>query len=330
MERGVVGNSLELSEVEKLSSVVRVCMAGSNSKARQEGEYLVAVEPNSFGIPSVETCPGRTDYCEMDCYAIEAEHRTATEIKLIRNLALLQDADATEGMTDLLRDMLASYRDAANKLGVETKNQRFRIHWSGDFFSLDYAQAWRSVITENPDINFFVFTRSFRPDLNVVPILAGLDNLDLLLSVDRENVTYVQQALEGNDGVRIAYLVDYLEEVDELREKTGRVQGYRKRACPENMRDATGARGLPVISKRGGACSVCTYCINKPETWDVVFVKTGYEKRANEPLPIIDSVPIDLTPRRERRELRTQQRVGAAAVLGKKVQQKQPELFEGH
>jgi len=285
---------LGLSEVEKLSSVVRVCNAAPGS-VRTEGEYFVAVEPNSFGIPSVETCPGRTDECESVCYAKESEYRDRTAEKLQRNLDTLHEAETVEAMAEKLRAMVGQYVERANRMGVPDDSRQFRIHWSGDFFSVDYAEAWRIVIEENPDIKFYTYTRSFQPDVNVVPVLAGLENLDLFLSVDNQNVDRASEVLPDYPDVRAAYLVKHFEQAKPLIAKLGREENYRSLPCPENVKDATGKRKLPVISKKGGACSVCTYCIDKPKNWDVIFIDDGRPQTA---MVFDKPVPVELKPRR--------------------------------
>lgn len=287
---------LELSKVEKLTSVARLCIAGPNS-VRPEGEYFVAIEENGFGIPSVDTCPGRTPYCEDDCYAIESEYRTATAIKLQRNLDVLNEAGTVDNMTAQLMSMVDDYEAQAEKLKIPEDDRRIRIHWSGDFFSSDYATAWRNTIQANPDKKFWTYTRSFQPDTNVVPILSGLDNLDLFLSVDFQNVDEAEKVLPQYPDVRVGYLVDYFEDAEALIDQLGRKEGYRDLACPENMRRDNGERKLPVISEQGGACARCTYCIDKSEKWDVVFVKKGQRSRAQGRLSFIEKVPVKITPR---------------------------------
>jgi hypothetical protein len=303
---------LELSEVEKLTSVVRAYTAGPDS-VRPEGEYFVAIEPNSFGLPSEDTCPGKTDYCVADCYAIEAERRTATYLKLQRNLDVMQENESVEAMTAIVGELVSDYIAKADKLHIDPEARRFRIHWSGDFFSTDYAQAWRTVIGQHPGIKFFAYTRSFQPDVNVLPILSGVSNLDLFLSVDEQNVDYAREALAGAPDARVAYLVDYYEDVAVLIAKLGRNEGYRDMACPENMRNEKGRRRLPVISKRGGACARCTYCIDKPNTWDVVFVKEGYQFRAQSELPFAETTYVEIS-RRQKITAKTAQPMGAVAV----------------
>ncbi len=309
------------SEVEKLSSIARPCRAGPNS-VRPEGLYYVAVEPNGFGIPSIGTCPGRTGYCELDCYALESEKRPATHDKLQDNLDILRKAQTVEGMTERLRELMQDYRKRADVIGVPVNKRRYRIHWSGDFFSEEYAMAWRNVILENPDIVFWTYTRSFQSDVNALPLLSGIANLDFFISVDYQNVDRAEAVLPDYPDVKVAYLVDYEEEALPLIKQLGRERPFRSEPCPENMRDeATGKRGLPVIGKRGGACAVCTYCIGKPSTWDVVFVKTGRQKRLQGVLAFPEPVQIGRRPPRKD----VPQKAGAMSI-----RDVQPDLFGSH
>lgn len=291
---------LELSCVQKVTSLARSYTPNADTTVRNpQNDYFVAVEPNSFGLPSVDTCPGRTGECEKDCYAIDAEYRSATHEKLVYNKEVLEAAKTVGEKAGLLRNLVAGYKTEADRLGIAEDAQRFRIHWSGDFPTEDDAEAWRTVITENPGIDFWVYTRSFTPEVNVVPILAGIENLDLFMSVDIENIDRAFEVLAENPDVRVAYLVDYYEDVEELRKKLGRTDGYRALACPENMRnEETGERKLPLVSEKGGACARCTYCIDKKDTWDVVFVKRGLKLRGQQLLvPYVDSVPIEIKPK---------------------------------
>jgi len=61
----------------------------------------------------------------------------------------------------------------------------FRIHVSGEFFSCDYADAWRITCAEYDDAQFWSYTRS--RDLSVLITLADIRNLRILLSCDRDN-----------------------------------------------------------------------------------------------------------------------------------------------
>lgn len=305
-------DELELSHVTKVTSVVREANAKPDS-VRPEGPYYVAAEPNSFGLPSLETCPGSTDTCEEVCYAHDSEGRTATHEKMMRNLDTLKKAETVDGMTEKIRNLVTSYEVEADLLGVEKDKRRFRIHWDGDFFSVDYAKAWANVINEKPDLKFYVYTRSFQEDVNVIPTLYGIENLDLFMSVDRDNVDRAAEVVKDYPDVRIGYLVDYEEEAGELIDKLGRRESHRQLTCPENMyKESSTERRLSLLSKRGGACSRCTYCIDKPNSWDVVFVIKHLEFRAQGLLDI-GPVPVEIS-RKPRQKPESSQPIGTLAL----------------
>lgn len=274
---------LELSANRKICSVIKQAEAGPVA-VRNIGIYYYPADANSFGITSGETCPGKTGYCEVDCYADDCRLFSGTPQKLARNLELLRQQESLDGIIDMLRGLMSDYSEQADKLDI--KKRVFRIHWSGDFFSNDYARAWRKVMQENPDIRFLVYTRSFCEDVNVLPILTGIDNLELYLSVDKYNVDVAAGAIKSSPDARVSYLVDYQEEADDLRIRMGRDDGHRAYACPEVMLGRDGNRVLPLISEKGGACSVCRYClVNRGPNFDVVFVKTGLKHKDQDELP---------------------------------------------
>jgi hypothetical protein len=322
------GPGLELSKVQKVTSIADERVNGPETK--HPGKvYFVSREPNAFGLPAVETCPGSNDYCELDCYAIDSEYRDDTLALVQRNLARLQEEPTVEAMTTKLSAMLEGYREQAAALGIADDKRRFRIHWDGDFFSTDYAEAWRNVIETNADINFWVYTRSFQEDVNVLPVLAGLENLDLFISVDRRNVDRAAEVLPDFPGVKVGYLVDYQNEADRLIATLGRAD-FRHRACPENMREEDGSRKLKLVTgDRGGACIRCTYCINKPDTWDVVFVKKGLEEQPpQEVFSFGESIPFK--QRKRNKQIRNVSRpVGEASVTRAVVEMvPDPVLFD--
>src|SRR4051794_28192296 len=136
---------------------------------------------NSFGLPagSAHSCPGATATCERVCYAgkLEKLYKGVREV-LVDNLEALTGRDRA-GMALLIAEMIDDFREDCER--TERRGavvpRDFRIHWDGDFFSLDYAGAWADVVRADPDIRFWVYTRSFNPEqLDVLPVLAGLSN----------------------------------------------------------------------------------------------------------------------------------------------------------
>lgn len=217
---------------------------------------------NALGLPGMVTCPGRTPTCTRDCYAVNLEkiYRGVSAV-LEGNLKALLEAGTVDGMAALLAAMVDSFLADCDRVERRTGtavDRVFRIHWDGDFFSLDYAAAWRRVIADRPEVTFWCYTRSFDPSkLDVLPVLEGLPNLKLYLSADRDNVTAAAAARRRAPWTLWAYLADTFQ--------AGRdaLSGSRAYACPEN-----GGR-IPLISDRGSACARCGVCIEG--RGDVVF-----------------------------------------------------------
>lgn len=209
---------------------------------------------NTFGLPAGKnySCPSATTVCEKVCYAgkLEKIYKGVRNV-LLHNFELLTNATFDEKKY-LLSEMVAEFAGECEKRNAE---KLFRIHWDGDFFSDEYALAWKSVINDYPEIQFWVYTRV----PSAARILAGIDNLSLYFSTDSENA-YVGQELSENNGVKLAYLADTfaLGKVDMLE-----LIGKSAIPCPEN------AKKIPLISEKGSACVTCGQCVF--ERNDILF-----------------------------------------------------------
>jgi len=201
---------------------------------------------NTFGLPAGKaySCPGATSVCESVCYAGKLEKvYKGVKATLLHNWELLRNADLQE-MYTLLSDMIAEFKSDCVKRDAP---MLFRIHWDGDFFSSEYAQAWRLVIEEQPDIQFWVYTRV----ASVVPILKDIPNLSLYFSTDDENFEVAKQ-LKVDHNTRLAYLGKTFEVTEtKMKELIGKVGAK----CPEN------AKRIPLISQVGSACVSCSLCV---------------------------------------------------------------------
>ena len=206
---------------------------------------------NAFGLPAGNnfSCPGASSFCEKICYANKLEKiYSGVRNVLIHNFQELVYADYLDGisgMTLLIREMLNEFRAECDKRDAV---KAFRIHWDGDFFSTEYAIAWHDAIKSNPDIQFWVYTRSFTPQLNVVPILAGIPNLTVYLSADPINITRAREVADTY-GVNIATVADTFAEASET------VTGRKAYKCPENR------KSIPLINEKGSACIRCGICV---------------------------------------------------------------------
>jgi hypothetical protein len=212
---------------------------------------------NTFGLPAGKaySCPGATSVCESVCYAGKLEKVFPTVKKnLLHNWELLRNADF-DTMQILLSDMIDEFIIDCEKRNAP---KLFRIHWDGDFFNDTYTYAWQNVILNNPDIQFWVYTRVKSAAL----ILNGIDNLSLYYSTDSENKA-IGIGLKTDHGISLAYLAkNFAIGQADMKELSGKVGAK----CPENL------KAIPLISQKGSACATCKLCIY--EKSDIVFSAT--------------------------------------------------------
>ena len=212
---------------------------------------------NTFGLPAGKaySCPGATSVCETVCYAGKLEKVFPTVKKnLLHNWELLKNADH-DTMEALLTEMIEEFI-----ADCERRNAKmlFRIHWDGDFFSDDYAFAWKHVILNHPNVQFWVYTRV----KSAAVMLKDIDNLSLYYSTDSENKdTGID--LKNTHGIRLAYLAKNFAigqaDMKALTNKPGA-------KCPENL------KAIPLISQKGSACVSCSLCVYSKA--DIVFSAT--------------------------------------------------------
>ena len=202
---------------------------------------------NTFGLPAGKaySCPGATSVCESVCYAgkLERVYKGVRE-NLIHNWNLLKDADHNT-MESLIQDMINDFKADCDKRNAP---KLFRIHWDGDFFSDEYAFVWKHIVLNNPDVKFWVYTRV----ASAANILKDIDNLSLYYSTDSENKD-IAIKLNKDTGIKLAYLADtFAIGQADMKEMIGKVGAK----CPENK------KAIPLISKEGSACVVCSLCID--------------------------------------------------------------------
>lgn len=205
---------------------------------------------NAFGLASGReySCPGQTEICGKVCYAGKLERLFPNMRNLmVSNFHFVRDNDLPT-VVNALSGLIGDFERDCEKWGAEKK---FRIHHDGDFFSREYAGAWAIVMQRHPDVQFWAYTRSFIPSVNVVDILADVDNLNLYLSVDDENRHLAKVIQDEYPNILIATMSDTFDSAAEL---MGNFSNRPGAACPE----LKGA--LPLIDQRGGACNTCNLC----------------------------------------------------------------------
>lgn len=211
---------------------------------------------NAFGLPSGKafSCPGATSVCENVCYAgkLEKIYKGVANVMVSNwdNLQIAYAENGVDGMASLLFDMIDEFD---NEVTRKNGTPSFRIHWDGDFFSVDYAKAWAKVIKAYPHITFWAYTRSFVGNVNVIPVLADIDNLALYLSVDKVNIEEAKAVRKAYPSVRWAFLSETMESGAAGMAEAGNAKPGAM--CPENI------KRIPLITPEGGACITCSLCV---------------------------------------------------------------------
>jgi hypothetical protein len=202
---------------------------------------------NTFGLPAGKafSCPGATSICESVCYAGKLEKLyKGVKAVLLHNWELLRNADEPT-MVNLINNMILEFKKDCDKKNAD---KLFRIHWDGDFFNDTYANAWKTVITNHSDIQFWVYTRVKSAAL----ILDDIENLSLYYSTDDENKDIAHDLRKTGTKVRLAYLgKTFAVTENTMKELIGKPGAK----CPENN------KSIPLISANGSACVSCGLCV---------------------------------------------------------------------
>ena len=204
----------------------KVLLASSVSKVRRRRG-----QKNSYGLmPGPEgTCPGATlgkggcletkrDGGRPTCYVFKAFRNKRVKEILEHNTEVMKSSSYDE-MVDILD------REFARFEAEEDTNQQpwyhYRLHWSGDLFSADYAKAVAKAASRHPRVTFWIYTRSF----DFVQHLIGVENMHTYLSIDPINMVAGMNTWRSirkrfpKHGKRLR--ISYMSETDNLREQTG-------------------------------------------------------------------------------------------------------------
>lgn len=236
-------------------------------------------QKNTFGLlPGLEgTCPGATT-APGGCWHIKPGRKlpecyVASVMNIYKgvyavlehNTKLLKLADLA-GKVALLNAEFARFRKA--ELRRKEPRLVYRLHWAGDIFDMEYARALALAINQNPDIEFWNYTRS----LFAVPELCNIKNLKLYISTDPVNIqqammTFAEYKTNENT-LQICYMSkenDFPEHMErtsklitaenELRTKLG--------YTPKNSNVPLALKSCPVDTGQLGlenGCSVCKRC----------------------------------------------------------------------
>ena len=215
-------------------------------------------QKNTFGLlPGLPkdggTCPGATcgaggclecNPKRPTCYVYRNMIRPNVRRVLAYNTQLLRRATRAE-MVRLLD--LEFTRFEAEEDWRSRHGHAYRLHWSGDVFSRDYALALHDAMRKHPRIQFWGYTRSF----DLLPFLTPIGNLRLYVSLDPQNVAEGAKWWRQfrHRGLSVALMFRRREDIP---------KGFGKViACPVDIGKL----------KRTGACMKCRACLKGRNIW---------------------------------------------------------------
>ena len=198
------------------------------------------------------TCPGatlgkggcletKTKGGRPTCYVYKAFRNKRVKEILEHNTEVMKSAS----YDDMVRILDAEFTRFEAEETVSPKPWfHYRLHWSGDVFSEDYAKALATAIQRHPRTTFWIYTRSFQ----FATLLDCIPNLMLYLSLDQVNMRQgldawkARRKAEGSM-VRVAYM-----------------------NTEDNLQQVAGVPSVPCPSDNGrigieGACHKCGKCV---------------------------------------------------------------------
>ena len=144
-----------------------------NSKILKTGKAfnMRPCEVSAFAILAGHTCPGALD-CKakvmiekMKRKLIDGKHSKFRCFAATSEVGRASVFNAHKHNTDLLKacktsEQMASLIIESIKANCSKHIQLIRIHWSGDFFSQKYFDAWLIVAERMRNIRFYAYTKS--------------------------------------------------------------------------------------------------------------------------------------------------------------------------
>jgi len=228
----------------------------------------------SFDLPARSSCPGKTKECAKDCYA-------ASMMLVYPNVAAKYKRN---------RRFANSPKFVKYMIEHIPRDCQFRIHVSGDFFSMDYIRRWQKIIASRKDVTFYAYTRSWnrtssRSAYSLAQIRAQivklhkLPNININLSVDDETDMPV---FKGAQDLRWCYLTktdnvpSWIREGDIVFRSNHNGQKLRRKNDTKKGIDPD--IRSPLIKRLGGqvcpleqgrdipnfSCAKCRLCVDKP------------------------------------------------------------------
>ena len=142
------------------------------------------------------------------CYVYKAFRNKRVKEILEHNTETLKRAKGVGAIANIISKEFTRFE--AEEAVSPKPWYHYRMHWSGDIFSAEYAQALAIAAAKHPGTTFWIYTRSFDFVEPIVPIA----NINTYLSLDPVNRDEGRATLRrlldrhivGSDRVRLGYM----------------------------------------------------------------------------------------------------------------------------
>lgn len=116
-----------------------------------------------WNLPAITTCPFATEQCKKSCYARKAERQ-------YKQVLPAREKNYNDSLKDSFTpEMINTISAALNSKKFKDKKMIFRIHESGDFYSLEYVKKWVEIckaFENNDNVIFWAYTKSLEYVIN--------------------------------------------------------------------------------------------------------------------------------------------------------------------
>ena len=126
---------------------------GYNNKMKKTEAEHPELMLRCFSLPACATCCPNAGKCKFNCYAKKGRMACAIQSNAyLENYAMVKDGT-------LWKQLDAEITILECRAKREGKQLRIRVHDSGDFFSVEYANNWMDVMRTHPDVVFYAYTK---------------------------------------------------------------------------------------------------------------------------------------------------------------------------
>lgn len=217
------------------------------------GNKKIGPRIHQWSVRSGADCPGKTELCSKHCYAGKGHFMWKS----------VRDAHAKNRQQAARKKFVEEMNEEIRKKNVRV----MRVHVDGDLYDVAYARNWFRIFQDNPQVVFFIYTRSWRVRSIKfwVDRMATLKHVSVWYSVDQETGRPPSRPAR----VRLAYMqvaeddipkfkVDLVFRIHALRgpvvKKVTCKGGSEALVCPTENGTDHGKRTT---------CTLCKFCYNQ-------------------------------------------------------------------